>query len=74
MGPRLGVVTKRREPGRNAGTFGWDGAFGTSFWVDPREGVVGVLMTQRRPDWMTAFELPAVVRDFWTTAYQAIDD
>lgn len=26
------------------GSFGWDGAFGTHFWVDPKEKVVGILM------------------------------
>jgi CubicO group peptidase (beta-lactamase class C family) len=30
----------------SAGSFGWDGAFGTHFWVDPKEKVVGVLMVQ----------------------------
>jgi CubicO group peptidase (beta-lactamase class C family) len=28
------------------GSFGWDGAFGTHFWVDPKEKVVGILMVQ----------------------------
>jgi CubicO group peptidase (beta-lactamase class C family) len=28
------------------GSFGWDGAFGTHFWVDPNEKVVGILMIQ----------------------------
>jgi CubicO group peptidase (beta-lactamase class C family) len=28
------------------GSFGWSGAFGTHFWVDPRERVVGILMAQ----------------------------
>ena len=50
---------------------GWDGAFGASWWVDPKEDLVGVLMTQRRPEDLA---LPAVVRDFWTSVYQAIDD
>jgi hypothetical protein len=36
-----------------------------------REDMVGVLMTQCRPG---ALRLPAVVLDFWTSAYQAIDD
>ncbi len=31
---------------RSAGSFGWDGAFGTHFWVDPREKLVGVLLVQ----------------------------
>lgn len=28
------------------GTFGWDGAYGTHFWVDPKEKIVGVMMIQ----------------------------
>ena len=28
------------------GSFGWDGAFGTHFWVDPKEKVVGIIMIQ----------------------------
>ena len=28
------------------GTFGWSGAFGTHFWIDPKEKIVGVLMAQ----------------------------
>jgi CubicO group peptidase (beta-lactamase class C family) len=24
----------------------WAGAWGTSFWIDPKEGLVGVLMSQ----------------------------
>jgi hypothetical protein len=43
----------------------------TSLYVDPREGMVGVRMAQCRPG---ALRLPSVVPDFWTSAYQAIDD
>jgi CubicO group peptidase (beta-lactamase class C family) len=37
------------------GSFGWSGAFGTHFWIDPKEKIVGILMTQTanqeiRPD------------------------
>jgi CubicO group peptidase (beta-lactamase class C family) len=28
------------------GTFGWDGAYGTHFWVDPKEKIVGIMMIQ----------------------------
>jgi len=31
---------------RSRGSFGWDGAFGTHFWVDPREELVAVLLIQ----------------------------
>jgi CubicO group peptidase (beta-lactamase class C family) len=30
----------------STGTFGWSGAYGTHFFVDPVEGVVAVLMVQ----------------------------
>ncbi len=30
----------------SAGTFGWSGAFGTHFFIDPQERIVGILMTQ----------------------------
>lgn len=67
----LGVVTARQDVAEAPGRFGWDGAFGTSWHVDPKEGLVGVLMSQRRPD---VLAVPPVVRDFWTSAYQLIDD
>ncbi|HET7470266.1 MAG TPA: serine hydrolase domain-containing protein [Gemmatimonadales bacterium] len=67
----LGIVTGRAEPADVPGRFGWDGAFGTSFWMDPKERVVGVLMTQRRPDRLA---LPPVVLDFWNSVYQLIDE
>ena len=30
----------------SAGSFGWDGAYGTHFWVDPKEKIVGLFMVQ----------------------------
>jgi CubicO group peptidase (beta-lactamase class C family) len=67
----LGVVTGRGDLADAPGRFGWDGAFGTSWWVDPREELVGILMTQRRPDRLA---LPPVVLDFWTSVYQLIEE
>jgi CubicO group peptidase (beta-lactamase class C family) len=67
----LGVTTERRDLSGGPGRFGWDGAFGTSWWVDPKEEMVGILMTQRRPD---VLDIPALTLDFWTSAYQLIDD
>jgi CubicO group peptidase (beta-lactamase class C family) len=67
----LGVITRHYDVGRSAGTFGWDGAFGTSWWVDPSEQMLGILMTQRSP---ATLAYPRIVGDFWTAAYQTIDD
>lgn len=67
----LGVTTKNTDLGETAGRFGWDGAFGTSWYVDPKEQLVGVLMIQRRPDFL---KLPDITHDFWASAYQLIED
>ena len=48
------------------GSFGWSGAFGTHFWVDPKEGIVAVLMTQGGSIELTA--------DFETAVMQAVID
>ena len=67
----LSVITGRKDLAEVPGSFGWDGAFGTSWSVDPTNELVGILMTQRRPD---VLGFSAVARDFWTSAYQLIDD
>lgn len=39
---------------RNIGTFSWGGAFATTYWADPKENIVAVLMTQQLgagPEW-----------------------
>ena len=50
---------------------GWDGGLGTSWRVDPKEQMCGIVMTQRA--WTSPVP-PNVCADFWTSAYQAIDD
>jgi CubicO group peptidase (beta-lactamase class C family) len=67
----LGIVTTRRDLSDAPGRFGWDGAYGTSWYVDPKEELIGALMIQRRPDRLA---LPPVVIDFWNSVYQLIDD
>jgi CubicO group peptidase (beta-lactamase class C family) len=52
---------------RSAGSFGWDGAFGTHFWVDPKEQIAGVLMIQRSVN-------AALNRDFENAVMQAVID
>ena len=66
----MGVNIQRDKPWTVPGRFGWDGGFGTSGYSDPAEELVGILMTQRSLD-ATGIELTT---DFWTSAYQAIDD
>jgi CubicO group peptidase (beta-lactamase class C family) len=65
------AVTTRRDELWAVGRFGWDGGLGTSGYSDPAEELVGILMTQRL---MESPQAPRVFVDFWTSAYQAIDD
>jgi CubicO group peptidase (beta-lactamase class C family) len=67
----LAVVTTRDNVSSIPGRYGWDGGLGTSWSSDPTEEMVGILLTQCA---FTSAEPPAVVVDFWTSAYQAIDD
>ena len=67
----VSVVTKRTDLSVVPGRFGWDGGIGTSGHSDPSEDLVGILMTQRHMDSPSP---PRVFQDFWTSAYQAIDD
>jgi CubicO group peptidase (beta-lactamase class C family) len=46
------------------GSYGWSGLFGTHFWVDPKEKVVGVLMGQT--------SVPGLREDFENAVMQAI--
>jgi CubicO group peptidase (beta-lactamase class C family) len=66
----MAVMTQRDSLASVPGRFGWDGGFGTSGYSDPTEDMAGILMTQRSLD-ATAMDLST---DFWTSAYQAIDD
>jgi CubicO group peptidase (beta-lactamase class C family) len=66
----VSMVTRRDDLSASPGSFGWDGGYGTSWSSDPAEDMVSIVMTQRA-------EFPShspVQRDFWTSAYQAIDD
>ncbi len=51
---------------RSTGSFGWGGAFGTNFWVDPKEDLVGVLMVQTPGGTLRA--------DFQNAVMQAVVD
>jgi len=67
----MSVTTRREDISGSIGKFGWDGGMGTSWYSDPHEDMVTILMTQRLWDSPAP---PPVCLDFWTLAYQAIDD
>jgi CubicO group peptidase (beta-lactamase class C family) len=67
----VSVITRRDDIAAVPGRFGWDGGLGTSWYSDPREEMVIILMTQSA--WTSPIPGPPNVL-FWTLAYQAIDD
>jgi CubicO group peptidase (beta-lactamase class C family) len=70
-GMGLSVFTRRDDVYTTPGRFGWDGGYGTSWYSDPSEQLTGILLTQRM---MESPQPPRAFVDFWTSAYQAIDD
>ncbi|BDI34539.1 serine hydrolase [Capsulimonas corticalis] len=67
----MSVTTRRDGVAWSPGTYGWDGGFGVTWRADPRENLAGALLTQRIM--MSADDI-CTYQDFWTLAYQAIDD
>ena len=49
------------------GLYQWGGAFATSYWIDPRENLVAVIMTQQRPN------KSDITDRFKTLVYQALE-
>jgi CubicO group peptidase (beta-lactamase class C family) len=43
----LGVRRTAEPAGRSAGSYGWDGGLGSSWWTDPGTGVTAVLLTNQ---------------------------
>ena len=35
---------------KSEGTFSWGGFFGSSYWADPKEHLIGIIFTQQTPD------------------------
>lgn len=66
----MSVRTRRTHLGPSVGSYGWYGRYGSAWYNDPAEDVTMILMLQRAPElsWLPIY------LDFWTAAYQAIDD
>ena len=57
---------KARDP-LTPGTFTWGGAWGTVFWIDPVEEMIGIMMTQ-----ITSYRHLSVRQELGVTAMQSI--
>jgi CubicO group peptidase (beta-lactamase class C family) len=67
----IGVQLDRVGLGPSAGAFGWDGGLGTSWTIDPAEGLVAILLTQAA--WASP-NRPTISVDFETLTYAALAD
>lgn len=65
------ITTRRFETWASVGRFGWNGGLGTSWYCDPAEQMVTIILTQQG---MKSSDPPNVFRDFWSLAYAAIED
>ena len=68
----VGVQVRRTGVAHSIGSYGWDGGLGSSWSNDPRERLVGTILTT--DSFTGPFPPPAVVQDFWTCVYAALDD
>ena len=66
----MSVRTRRTQLGPSVGSYGWPGLYGTEWSNDPAEGMTLILLIQRAH---AGVSIP-IRQDFWTAAYQAIDD
>jgi CubicO group peptidase (beta-lactamase class C family) len=66
----VAVQLERDDLWTTPGRYGWDGGYGTTWANDPREELVAIQMTQRAgfPGATAAYS------DFWTSAYQTLED
>jgi CubicO group peptidase (beta-lactamase class C family) len=69
FGMAVNVRSEAGEPWVVPGRFGWDGGYGTTAYSDPKNDLVGILLTQRLMD---SPEPPAVFTAFWAGAYKGI--
>jgi CubicO group peptidase (beta-lactamase class C family) len=71
FGYGLGIRTERgkNDELESPGILGWDGAYYTRFWIDPKEDMVAVFMSQMNSYWEKT-----LINTFRVLVYQAIND
>jgi CubicO group peptidase (beta-lactamase class C family) len=64
LGVRVVTDPAARGTWLSEGSFGWSGFYGTHFWVDPRQNLVGVILAQT--------SVRPLLDDFETVVMQAV--
>ncbi|MGA1978807.1 MAG: serine hydrolase domain-containing protein [Bacteroidales bacterium] len=70
FGYGFGIRTERGtyDELESIGTFGWDGAFYTRFWIDPKEDLIGIFLSQVDNYWSEN-----LIGKFKNLVYQSIN-
>ena len=68
----VGVQVRRTGLGPGVGSYGWAGGMGSMWSNDPGHELIGILLSTDA--FAGPFPPPAVIQDFWTGAYTALDD
>ena len=63
----IGVLLADLPDGRHAGSYGWDGGLGSTWWTDPVTDTVAILLTT---DAWTSPRPTPVFSDFWAAAFR----
>ncbi|MCR9053064.1 MAG: serine hydrolase domain-containing protein [Phaeodactylibacter xiamenensis] len=71
MGLGFGVLSAKTETdiARSVGSYSWGGFFATTFWIDPAEEVIAILMLQMYP--FAAWDIQKVFED---TVYGLVEE
>lgn len=68
LGTRVLMDVSQSGMAGSVGEFGWDGAFSTYFWIDPKQDLYGLMMLQHSPN---AFY--PIHQQFKQLTYQALE-
>jgi CubicO group peptidase (beta-lactamase class C family) len=69
LGFEITTKTGQAKLGQSEGSFSWGGAFGTTYWADPREHIIGLLYVQQLP-----FPHSEIGDKFRVLLYSALND
>lgn len=69
LGFEITTAQGQTELGISEGSFSWGGYFGTTYWADPKERLIGLLFMQQSP--LSHSEIQS---KFKAMVYQALDD
>ena len=69
MGLGFGILSEKKDKyfARSVGSYTWSGFFATTFWVDPSEDLIAILMLQKYPFWHWGIH-----KDFEDTIYRIV--